>query len=223
MTLPYGATQQSRTKYIFLSILDTDKKHFESNFKAACQLAPLMESSINEVVVAARLAMDWLQKAASAMTKVGKPIIWTTPDGFVSVQHSKKIETVQVDTQLSGRFQVRVGQYTDKIAGAKQRQGISPNFVHSQDASHLRATVRLAAKSGIEDMALIHDDYGTYAADTHILHRCIREAFVAMYTDHDPLTDFRDQQEAAGGALPPLPVKGDLDIRDVLKSHYFFG
>jgi DNA-directed RNA polymerase len=223
MTLPYGATRQSCTKYIFLSILDTDAKHFESNFKAACELTPLLWDSIGEVVVSARVAMDWLQSVASAMTKVNKPIVWTLPDGFVSVQHSKAIETVQVETQLQGRFRLRVGSYTDKIAGAKQRQGVSPNFVHSMDASHLRATVRLAKARGIDDMALIHDDYGTYAADTDTLHECIREAFVGMYTEHDPLADFAAEQEAAGGVLPPMPVKGTLDIRDVLRSPYFFG
>lgn len=223
MTLPYGATRQSCTKYIFMSILDTDRKHFENNFAAACALTPLLWDAIGEVVVSARVAMDWLQNAASAMTKINKPIVWTLPDGFVAVQHSKTIKTVQVETQLSGRFQVRVGDYTDKIAGAKQRSGISPNFVHSYDAQHLRATVRTALSRGITDMALIHDDYGTYAADTDTLHTCIREAFVSMYTDYDPLTDFRDEQEAAGGVLPPLPVKGTLDIRDVLKSQYFFG
>lgn len=223
MTLPYGATRQSCTKYLFLSIIETDRKLFTQNFGAACSMTPLLWDSIGEVVVAAREAMSWLQKASSVMTKAGLPIIWTTPDGFVAVQNSKKVDTVQIETQLMGRFQIRVGHYTDKISGAKQRQGISPNFVHSYDATHLRTTVRNVAKLGITDMALIHDDYGTYAADTHILHRAIRESFVEIYTQHDPLADFKREQEEAGVKLPPLPAKGSLNILDVLKSPYFFG
>lgn len=223
MTLPYGATSQSCTDYIYMDVMDTNKKFFTQTFRAACALQPLLWEAIGEVVVAARVAMDWLQQCASAMTKIQKPIVWSTPDGFIAVQHSRHVETVQVDTQLAGRFQIRVGDYTDKIAGAKQRQGIAPNFIHSMDSNHLRATVRLAKKYGILDMALIHDDYGTYAADTTLLHRVLREAFIQMYTKNDPLEDFRKQQEAMGGVLPPVPPKGSLVIEDVRKSLYFFG
>lgn len=224
MTLPYGATRQSCTKYIFQSILDLDRQHFvDGNFAAACWLTPVLWESIGSVVVAAREAMDWLQSAASAMTKADLPITWTTPDGFVAVQHSRVIETVQIRTQLNGTFKIRVGNHTDKLDGAKQRQGISPNFVHSMDATHLRTTVRLARARGITNMALIHDDYGTHAGDTDLLHACIREAFVLIYTRTDPLAAFRAEQEAAGGLMPPLPAKGSLDIEAVRASLYFFG
>lgn len=222
MTLPYGATRQSCTKYIFMSILDADRKHFQHPFAAACSLTPLLWSSISEVVVAARAAMDWLQACSSALTKAGKPVVWTLHDGFVAVQHYRKIETQQVETQLAGRFRVRIGDYTNKIAGAKQRQGISPNFVHSVDAAHLRMTVRLCKANGVHDLQLIHDDYGTHFANVDTLHKCIRAAFYILYTKHDPLDSFHAQQVATGVAIPDLPAKGTLDIAEVLRSPFFF-
>lgn len=223
MTLPYGATRNSCTKYIFLSILETENKFFPANFKAACQLTPTLWQSIGEVVVAARVAMDWLQKCATIISKENAPIVWLTPDGFPVVQDSRKIETKQVDTQLSGRFQMRVGIRTNKIDSAKQRSGISPNFVHSLDATHLRMTVLVAKEKGIESLAVIHDDFGTHAGDTEELHWCIRDAFVRLYTEHDPLQDFKSQQESTGRKLPALPKRGTLDIEEVRNSLYFFG
>lgn len=223
MTLPYGATRQSCTQYIFLSILEMDREHFEGNFKAACWLTPLLWESIGEVVIAARAAMDWLQKCSSAISKENNPVIWDTNDGFRVFQGTMKIETVRVQTQLAGRFDLRVGNYSDKIDGIRQRNAIAPNFVHSQDAAHLRETIRRCALAGLNDVSVIHDDYGTYAADTDKLHQIIREAFVSLYEDHDPLMSFKEYQESVGFDLPELPPKGSLDIKGVLTSRYFFG
>lgn len=223
MTLPYGATRQSCTRYIHQSIIETDRTFFDANFAAAVALTPVLWNSIGQVVVAARDAMDWLQQSATAMNRGNEPIQWTTPDGFPVVQDMKKVETYKIETQLAGRFQIRVGTKTDELDKAAQRNGISPNFVHSQDGNHLRATVRKANERGIYSLAVIHDDYGTHAADTDALHECIREAFVEQYTSHDPLADFKRQQEETGIELPDLPAYGSLDIEQVKASPYFFG
>lgn len=223
MTLPYGATRQSCTKYIFESILSYDRDSFEGNFKAACWLTQYLWESIGEVVVAARDAMAWLQKCSTAVARDNEPMIWETPDGFRVFQGNRVIETVQIETQLAGRFRLNVGNFTDKIDGNKQRQAVAPNFVHSMDAAHLRETLRRAEAEGITSVAVIHDDYGTHGCDTGKLRRIIREAFVALYSDHDPLDAFRVAHEAEGRELPHMPPRGALEITDVLKSRYFFG
>ena len=225
MTLPYGSTKQSCTNYIYQHIVKYDKKHFiDGNFQAARWLTPILWDSIGEVVIAARDAMAWLKDCASAMNKKNLPLTWQTADGFIATQHARQIKKVQVRTQLNGMFQMALGQFTDKIAPIQQRNGISPNFVHSQDSLHLRTTVRLAARKGIVDVACIHDDYGTHACDTDELQNCIRQAFVALYQSGDPLLAFKNQQEAYGKMkMPELPPKGDLDITEVLRSEHFFG
>lgn len=225
MTLPYGSTRQSCTKYIYEEVLKKDSEFFGKGhgFRAACWLTPIMWEAIGEVVVAARVAMSWLQKAAGSMTKAELPLKWTCSDGFVVYQCMNEIDTVRVDTQLAGRFQARVGDHTNIIDANKQRNGVAPNFVHSKDADHLRATIRKAWDYGIRDMALIHDDYGCHAGDIPLLHKSIREAFVELYADNDPLQDFMDEQEAEGGLLQSVPPKGDFDIQSVLQAEYFFG
>lgn len=226
MTMPYGSTRQSCTTYIHASIQEHDQRHFGENasFAAATALTPLLWTSIGEVVVAAREGMDWLQKCANVMSKAGLGITWRTRDGFVVHMFERELESVQIDTVLAGRYQAVVSNYTDKLDRHRQRNGVAPNFVHSQDGSHLRATIRKAAEAGITSLALIHDDYGTHAANTDTLHRLIRESFVEQYTEFDPLASFKEWQEAVAKVpMPEAPKKGELDITLVLKSPFFFG
>jgi DNA-directed RNA polymerase, mitochondrial len=226
MTMPYGSTRQSCTGYICAAVTEADKNFFGklSAFPASVALTPLLWSSIGEVVVAARQGMDWLQKCCTSMSRAGLGVSWKTSDGFVVHLYEREIEVEKIHTQLAGSFQVRVGNYTESLNKSKQRNGVAPNFVHSQDAAHLRATCRLAKAAGITSLALIHDDYGTHAADTETLHRVIRESFVAEYTDRNPLEDFRDWQEAISKSkMPPMPAMGTLDLELVLESEFFFG
>ena len=56
-----------------------------------------------------------------------------------------------------------------------------------------------------------------------MLNACIRQAFVDLYEDYDPLADFKSQTEKAANInLPPLPDKGDLDVKVVVNSEFFF-
>ena len=65
---------------------------------------------------------------------------------------------------------------------------------------------------------MIHDDFGTHAADAAALYRIIREQFVAMYEKHDVLSAFH----SAYPMLPEPPCMGSLDLKQVLESPYFF-
>jgi DNA-directed RNA polymerase, mitochondrial len=74
---------------------------------------------------------------------------------------------------------------------------------------------------------MIHDSYGTLAADTDMLGACLRRAFVDMYRDHDILSSFRDSVLAMlppdlAAKLPPLPERGTLDLDAVMGSDFFF-
>ena len=221
MTLPYGSTRQSCTKYIFEYVMATDRTHFGGNFKSACWLTPYLWSSIGEVVVAARDAMRWLQQVAGVLSKDNEPITWKAPDGFPVYQGTRVINSQKIETQLGGRFQLRVGNFTDDIDRNRQRNSVAPNFVHSQDAAHMRAVVRQCKAEGISPLAFIHDDFGTHAADTARLGEIIRETFVDLYEKHDPLKALAEQYEEY--ELPELPVYGSLDIQSVKQSEYFFG
>ena len=233
MTTPYGATffgmkeqlldelsKRNSSEGRYLDSLDDD-------FQAAVYLAKKTHEAIGEVVVAARRAMDWLQEVARIASAAEQPIRWVTPSGFLVKQHYKQQKNVDIRT-IWGKARVKLSLNidTDKLDKRKQANGISPNFVHSMDASHLVLTVNRALDAGITSFAMIHDSYGTHAADCDTLARLLRETFVEIYS-RDVLEDFANQIKAqlpldVAEHIPPLPAKGNLDIQSVLDSRYFF-
>jgi DNA-directed RNA polymerase len=105
----------------------------------------------------------------------------------------------------------------------KQSNGISPNWVHANDSCHLRMTVNLARYNGVTHFAMIHDSFGCHASDIPMLSACLREAFIDLYVNNDPLETFRLQtQQLTDTVLPTPPAKGTLDLTDVRKSEFFF-
>lgn len=226
MTLPYGSTQQSCREYIYQWIVEEGEEYIDKSvrFKASAYLTPILWSSINEVVVSARVAMDWIQKCASILAKKDAPIMWWTPIGFPVYQDRKVVKVRRVPTQLLGDFRIRVGSAGDKMDVLKNKLASSPNFVHSMDACHLMMTCHKALSKGITSFAFIHDDYGTHAADTDLMHEALREAFLELYAENDPLTDFKIfNEDRSGVTLPDPPRKGILNLTHVLESKYFFG
>ncbi len=236
MILPYGGTRYACREYIEEYVRERMSKGQENVFalpdrdrifEASEYLAGIVWDSIGEVVVAAREVMDWLRKVASLGAKEGLPVNWITPSGFPVQQVYHEMKSRQIDTQLSGRIiKLSLREYTSNIDFRRQANGISPNFVHSMDAAALHLYICEAAKRGLENFSLVHDSYGTLAADTEVSAQCIREVFVAMYQD-DVLEKFRAQlldllSEKHAAKVPLIPPKGQLDLEAIKQSAFFF-
>lgn len=100
-------------------------------------------------------------------------------------------------------------------------------LLRSNAAAPLGMYVVMARNHGIRHFALVHDSYGTVAADVDLMGRCLRQAFIDLYTLHDPLEDFRVDiylhlSEENVKQLPPVPPKGNLDLTQVAESDFFF-
>ena len=112
----------------------------------------------------------------------------------------------------------------------KHGNAAPPNFVHSLDALHLREAARMwedqcAAQGRKAIFTFVHDSFGVPAADMPEFHKCIRAAFVKLYTEYDLLGGFiESMQEIAGPdvVFPERPALGSLDITGVLDSEFFF-
>ncbi len=171
--------------------------------------------------------MDWLKSSAKVAAKGDMPVSWTTPAGFPVLQEYRETIGTRVETHIGGRsVRITTNLEGTKLDSRRQALGISPNFIHSCDAAHLLLTVCTALENGIADFAMIHDSYGTHAADTDVLAASLRAAFNDQYT-REVLTDFRNELAAQLPAevaveLPELPPCGDLDLSLVEKSLYFF-
>lgn len=240
MTLAYGARRfgfvsqvdedtikswrtDDPTGFPFISQGEDGKAH-DYGYKAAQYMGGLIWDSVGEVVVAARLAMDWLQAASQVASKEGLPINWTTPVGFLVQQAYRVPNTKRVATTFNTqRLQITYQHGVGKIDSRRQASGISPNWVHSLDASHLMKTIVRSKREGIASFSMIHDSYGTHAGNAWALAKYLREEFVHMYADVNVLGQFKEELEAqTGEQLPDLPPKGNLDLQQVLDSPFFF-
>ena len=84
-------------------------------------------------------------------------------------------------------------------------------------------TVNLAAYNGVLTLLWFTTALVAMPQIYQCLNACIRQAFVNLYVDYDPLADFKSQTEQAANInLPPLPDKGDLDVKVVVNSEFFF-
>jgi DNA-directed RNA polymerase len=101
--------------------------------------------------------------------------------------------------------------------------GIVAHFVHSMDAAHMMLTINRLYAEGIRHFAMVHDSFGVHACDIDLLHRVLREEFVRIYSE-PVLQKFLEEQRQAHPDLdlPEPPQAGDLDIRQVIESPYFF-
>ncbi len=232
MVVPYGGTQFSCRDYLRDHVKERLEKELYCPFgddpTPACNyLAGVVWQAIGETVIAARQAMAWLKAVARLLSASGLPVSWTAPSGFPVCQAYPELKHRRVKTMLAGTVVMLALCEEDKLKLSKsgQANGISPNFVHSLDASALMFTVNFAREFEIESFAMIHDSYGTLAADTETLRNCLRNAFCSMYQDQNVLQAFADEVKVnlpEGVELPPVPPMGTLDLTQVLKSDFFF-
>lgn len=237
MTLPYGATQFSCREFIEQAIRDKleggKRSPFafgtkDGIFEASLFLQPLVWEAIGEVVRAARIGMDWLKTCAKMAAKEGLPVCWTAADGFLVFQSYHDHRARRVETFLDGAvLKLTLTEELPEIDKRLMAQGIAPNWVHSMDATALRMYVNLAKQNGVQHFALVHDSYGTVAADVAMMSACLREAFIDLYTERDPLEDFRVSiaevlSDKAILQLPRVPARGDLDLTLVRGADFFF-
>lgn len=217
MTLPYGATQQSCRDYTFEWVKDNWDKFGLPKYdqwKFADYLSPIIWAAIGEVVVAARKAMEWLQK------NTGKRFArWVSPVGFPVYQFYKKVKADRVETKLAGGVRLTVHNLdrTGEPNLYKQRLGIVPNFIHSVDASHMVMTIN---GTELPAYSMIHDEFGCHAGHVQSLYQATRVQFYHLHSRCNPLELWATHQ---GVPLEYVPVRGSFDISEVLSSKYIFG
>nr|CAN71736.1 hypothetical protein VITISV_011556 [Vitis vinifera] len=157
-----------------------------------------------------------------------QPVRWTTPLGLPVVQPYRKLGRHLIKTSLQvltlqRETETVISTYLIFLIMVKrQRTAFPPNFVHSLDGSHMMMTAIACKKAGL-NFAGVHDSYWTHACDVDEMNRILREKFVQLYETpilENLLESF--QQSFPALEFPPLPERGDFDLREVLESPYFF-
>lgn len=200
----------------------------EDGYKAAGYMAHLIWEAVTSTLVAATDAMKWLQEAATLAASEDLPVRWETPVGFPVMQKYEDTLARRIDTVIAGKVvKLTIHEEQPTLSRAKMANSISPNFVHSCDAAHMMLTVARGSQAGIDNFAVVHDSFGTSAADMEVFYEVVRDAFVEIYEGTDVLGSFRDDihrilKEENQEKLRSLPPKGDLEIGCVKDSRYCF-
>ncbi|XP_061948527.1 DNA-directed RNA polymerase 2B, chloroplastic/mitochondrial-like isoform X3 [Populus nigra] len=219
MTSVYGVTYIGARDQIKRRLKERGITEESDIFGCSCYAAKVTLTAIGEMFEAARSIMNWLGDCAKIIASENEPVRWTTSLGLPVVQPYRKLGTRSIKTSL----QVLILQKeTDKVMVQRQRTAFPPNFVHSLDSSHMMMTAVACRGAGL-NFAGVHDSYWTHACDVDEMNRILREKFVELY-ETPILENLLESFEKSFPTLsfPPLPDRGDFELREVLKSPYFF-
>lgn len=220
MTTPYGVTSRGiRDQLINDRLIPSGEDTIGGK---ADYMTFRIQEALGETVKSAQAIMEWLRSTARHLAKAGLPFEWTTPSGSRVRQAYTKLAIERIQT-LVGSLTLKVEVHDGELSANKQAAGSAPNVVHSFDAAHLALTVNAAREAGVTHFAMIHDSYGTHAADTTKLGVALRRCFVSVYA-RDWLTAISEGVRAYAPLvlLDKLPPRGSFDINEVNEAEYFF-
>lgn len=224
MTTPYGVTARGIRRQLVTDGLVPHWQGQTGKEQAALSnyLGDCLGTALGTVIKASKGIMAWCQTAAMRLAEANQPLDWTTPSGS-RVRQAYYEQTERRIVTLAGKLVVYEEQLDGTIMRKKAALAASPNIVHSFDAAHLALTVNGAVAEGITDLAMIHDSYGVHACDTLAFSHVLRREFVAIYKT-DWLTKIRDDilAYAPHVALPPVPLRDDFEIDQVMHAPFFF-
>ena len=147
-----------------------------------------------------------------------KRIRWTTPSGFPVKYENWRTETFKTKGTLLGRRITHVVRVELDVPNAHGFMcGISPNYVHSMDASHMAMVI----DEFNGDFGAVHDSFSTHASKVDRLLEITKRTFVDMY-DVDNYYDSIQQSITRRTDNVRQPTLGSLEIQEVYDSDYFF-
>ncbi|CAN8236050.1 unnamed protein product [Cochlearia groenlandica] len=220
MTSVYGVTYSGARDQMKRRLKERGAFEDDSQtFLAACYAARVTLDALEEMFDAARAIKRWFGECAKIIGSQNKAVCWTTPLGLPVVQPYRKPGRHLVKTSLQVLTLFRE---TEKVQARKQMTAFSPNFIHSLDGSHMMMTAIACNNAGLS-FAGVHDSFWTHASDVDTMNTILREKFVELYEKpilENLLKSF--QKSFPGLSFPPLPGRGDFDLKEVLRSPYFF-
>lgn len=152
----------------------------------------------------------------------GSNFVFHSPLGLPVVQPYRRPASVQTVKTILQTVVLASDAHDLPVNVARQTSATAPNYVHSLDSTHMLLTAKACYDAGIT-FASVHDSFWTHAATVPDMARLLRREFVDLHSQ-PLLHHLRAQWLAANPEidLPPVPSRGDLDLRVVLGSPYFF-
>ena len=224
MTESYGSSTAGKAKALLETIeglgvlkdLDEDERYI-----VATSITKLLEKALDSVSKSPKKYKNWMKSYAKEMVKEGA-IKWRTPLGLEVEQVEYKFNKLKV--AIGDYRKVEFNIYTDEIAPKEHVKGLSPNYIHSLDASHLMMTINDLAKKGVSDIVTVHDSFATHANEVTLMSKSLREMFVKLH--QEPILEhFVEEAKKEFGVEAmkiPYVKKEKFNLDEIEKSLYFF-
>ena len=218
MTRAYSAGAQKISENMFQDCIKYDYCVEYGITEEVCKgLARDLVKAIKLVCPGPLRTMKFLQQLATDRLDQGYGYLtWTSPSGFPVIYTCNHQRSERQRGTISGLGQINhVAKVDTSVADRRGFMcGISPNFIHSQDAAHLS----LVIQQFDGDFGAVHDSFSTHASDVEELLTITKSVFISMYNEDNYFNNIQTRIEATA----IQPELGSLNIEDVEKSDYFF-
>ena len=147
-------------------------------------------------------------------------IRWKTPSGFPVKYEAFRTDDFKCRGTLNGKQIKHVLKVPTNIPDIRSYMcGISPNYIHSMDASHMALVID--RWDGV--FGAVHDSFSTQGCDVDQLLDITKETFIEMYDVEDYFDKMtEDVLSNTEGFEVEKPTLGSLRIQEIRDSDYFF-
>ena len=235
MTIPYSATREAVVNFCHGWALERGTEIYGRDCwvyrrgAMACHhyMATILYRETSALIGPAKAAMSWLRRVGKHAGQLDLALTWHAPSGLlVQQQYWDYSKThVRLYHLSSVPMDIKTNYQPTNLNPKRMGNGLSPNLVHSFDASHMTAVTIEAAAAGVRNIGGIHDCFATTPAEMAILRTCIRSSFAGMYA-RDWFTPIADELVAqlppeVQAKLPPCPKLGSFNPNLVINADYF--
>ncbi|KAI5740637.1 hypothetical protein M8J76_005744 [Diaphorina citri] len=245
MTTVYGVTRYGARLQIVKQLKDIESYPQEHVWSGSSYLMNKTFDCLREMFTSTREIQDWFTSCAKFISLVrARHVEWVTPLGLPVVQHYHKTsKSAQRTPSMMTVSRNMDGDLFNKPNMTKQKNAFPPNFVHSLDSTHMMLTSLHCEDAGITYVS-VHDCFWTHPATVPIMNKICRQQFVNLHSqpiledlsvqlinnyassgselEASASNKERQMREKLNELLTKVPPKGDLDVRQVLNSVYFF-
>ena len=230
LIIPYAATHSGMADALLEALYESYRTkprntyqhpQWVSDRRACMWLAKIIRESTAEIIPAVLRGMEWMQEVAGICADNDLPAQWVSPTGLLVVNDYRTTDSKTIETFLGERYVVStLTSEGRKLSRRRCRATITANYTHSMDAALAAATVVGGAKRGIEYFHIVHDCFGTHAANLGKLRDTLLSCGSELFVNPQPLEDMRERLSGVDG-IPLPPIVGDFDPQAVTLSAYF--
>ena len=197
---------------------------YDLNRSDSWKLGKDLVSSYDQICSGPVRIKNYLQKLVSyRLAKGVNTVCWETPSGFPVLAEKWLRERRKVIGYINqNKYHHVYMEYLTIPARHELASGISPNVVHSYDASHMALVICELKDNGNRSFGAIHDSFSVHAGDVDELIAVTKEEFIKIY-EGDVLEDLKVQITMGDTSCDiEQPEKGNLNLGGIRDSEYFF-